>query len=86
MARLAPPHKMDARDRDHVELSVIIPCLNAAETLARRIESVRAVAASENISLEVIVADRGSHDGSVSVARRQRTSGHGSHGTDRLRS
>ena len=52
-----------------VELSVVMPCLNEAETLATCIRKAKAALQSSNISGEVIVADNGSTDGSQEIAR-----------------
>jgi glycosyltransferase involved in cell wall biosynthesis len=50
-----------------VKLSVIIPCLNAAKTLGKQLEALAAQDWEE--PWEIIVADNGSVDGSVVVAR-----------------
>jgi glycosyltransferase involved in cell wall biosynthesis len=51
------------------ELSVVIPCLDEAETLGTCIEKVRRVLHDHRISGEIIVADNGSHDESPAIAR-----------------
>ena len=53
---------------ESLEISVVMPCLNEAETLARCIDAVRRVFAQHEICGEIIVADNGSSDGSVEVA------------------
>jgi glycosyltransferase involved in cell wall biosynthesis len=53
-----------------VELSVVMPCLNEADTLAICIEKARKALHDEAISGEIIVADNGSTDDSVTIARR----------------
>ena len=53
-----------------VELSVVLPCLNEAETLERCVRKARMSIAQLGISAEVIVADNGSTDGSQDIARR----------------
>jgi len=53
-----------------VELSVVMPCLNEAETLQRCIEKVQRVLCEHRISGEIIVADNGSTDGSSGIAAR----------------
>ena len=53
-----------------VELSVVIPCLNEAETLAECIEKVQRVLQEHRIAGEIIVADNGSTDGSSKIAAR----------------
>ncbi len=51
-----------------VELSVVMPCLNEAETLAICIDKALAALRDNNIAGEVIVADNGSTDGSQTIA------------------
>jgi glycosyltransferase involved in cell wall biosynthesis len=53
---------------DEIELSVVMPCLNEAETLAICISKAQSALQFANISGEVIVADNGSTDGSQSIA------------------
>jgi glycosyltransferase involved in cell wall biosynthesis len=52
------------------EVSVVIPCLNEAETLATCIEKAATALASNRIAGEIIVADNGSTDGSQAIATR----------------
>ena len=51
-----------------IELTILMPCLNEAETLAGCIDQARDFLARERISGEVLVADNGSTDGSVRIA------------------
>ncbi len=51
------------------ELSIIMPCLNEAETLATCIDKARKFLNSNNISGEVLIADNGSTDGSQTIAK-----------------
>ncbi len=53
----------------NVELSVVMPCLNEAETLAVCIQKAQAFFDRENIQGEVIIADNGSTDGSQKIAQ-----------------
>jgi glycosyltransferase involved in cell wall biosynthesis len=53
---------------DEVELSVVMPCLNEAETLAICIQKARTALLQAGIAGEVIVADNGSTDGSQEIA------------------
>ncbi|MGF1478905.1 MAG: glycosyltransferase family 2 protein [Cyanophyceae cyanobacterium] len=50
------------------ELSIVIPCLNEAETLAICIEKAQWYFWQNNIAGEIIVADNGSTDGSQDIA------------------
>ena len=51
-----------------VELSIVLPCLNEADTLATCITKARRALATARIAGEVIVADNGSSDGSQQIA------------------
>jgi glycosyltransferase involved in cell wall biosynthesis len=53
-----------------IELSVVIPCLNEADTLAECVEKAQRTISENRIAGEVIVADNGSTDGSQSIAAR----------------
>jgi len=59
----------DAPVRDAVELTILMPCLNEAETLARCIDKARAYLARSGVEGEVLIADNGSTDGSQDIAR-----------------
>jgi glycosyltransferase involved in cell wall biosynthesis len=52
-----------------LELSIVMPCLNEAETLASCIKKAQRWMSKNNVNGEVIVADNGSTDGSQSIAR-----------------
>ncbi len=67
---LAPKNsKFDSNNIDAVpEVSVVIPCLNEAETLAICIEKAKRAFYNLNICGEVVVADNGSTDGSQEIA------------------
>ncbi len=52
-----------------IELSIIMPCLNEAETLATCIQKAQQYLTQNNISGEVVIADNGSNDGSQEIAR-----------------
>ena len=52
-----------------MELSVVLPCLNEAETLAVCIRKARASMNELGIDGEVVIADNGSTDGSQDIAR-----------------
>jgi glycosyltransferase involved in cell wall biosynthesis len=51
-----------------IELSIVMPCLNEAETLALCLLKAKAFLAQHDIAGEVIVADNGSTDGSQQIA------------------
>lgn len=51
-----------------IELSVVIPCLNEADTLAICIKKARKAIRDNRISAEIIIADNGSKDGSIQIA------------------
>ncbi|MBF0105391.1 MAG: glycosyltransferase family 2 protein [Deltaproteobacteria bacterium] len=53
-----------------MEFSIVIPCLNEAETLARCIEKARVFINSHHCEAEIIIADNGSTDGSIQIAQK----------------
>jgi glycosyltransferase involved in cell wall biosynthesis len=53
-----------------IELTILMPCLNEAETLAVCIEKAQAFLSRSGVSGEVLIADNGSTDGSQEIARR----------------
>jgi glycosyltransferase involved in cell wall biosynthesis len=63
--RSAPPAEPRAAV---VELSVVIPCLNEAETVGTCVERARRAIEQLGVAAEVIVADNGSTDGSPAIA------------------
>jgi glycosyltransferase involved in cell wall biosynthesis len=58
------------KDAEAIELSVVMPCLNEAETLEICIRKAQKALREANISGEVVIADNGSSDGSVDIAER----------------
>jgi glycosyltransferase involved in cell wall biosynthesis len=52
-----------------IELSVVMPCLNEADTLAVCIKKAQAGIAACGVNAEVVIADNGSVDGSQEIAR-----------------
>ncbi|HEY0920225.1 glycosyltransferase family 2 protein [Devosia sp.] len=54
--------------RAELELTILMPCLNEAETLARCIAKARGFLERTGIAGEVLVADNGSTDGSQAIA------------------
>lgn len=61
-------HRAAAMIETDLEVSVVMPCLNEAETLADCIERAQRAMASSGIRGEVVVADNGSVDGSQAIA------------------
>ena len=55
----------------NLELTVVMPCLNEADTLAMCIRKALSSMADHGISGEVVVADNGSTDGSVEIAQQE---------------
>ena len=51
-----------------IEVSVVMPCLNEAETLATCIEKAQRAMRENHINGEVVIADNGSTDGSQDIA------------------
>jgi glycosyltransferase involved in cell wall biosynthesis len=58
-----------ATQTDTIELSIVMPCLNEAETLAVCIDKAQGYLARSGVAGEVIIADNGSTDGSQDIAR-----------------
>jgi glycosyltransferase involved in cell wall biosynthesis len=54
---------------DPLELTILMPCLNEAETLAVCVDKAQAYLARSGVAGEVVVADNGSTDGSQAIAR-----------------
>jgi glycosyltransferase involved in cell wall biosynthesis len=52
------------------ELSVVMPCLNEADTLETCIRKAQRAIAESGIVAEIVIADNGSTDGSVEIAER----------------
>lgn len=53
-----------------VELTILMPCLNEAETIAVCIDKAKSFIARKDVDAEILVADNGSTDGSVEIAKR----------------
>lgn len=74
-SQLELPGKVAARarpgsDDDSLELSIVIPCLDEAETVAGCVRKALGFLEQHAVSGEVVVADNGSTDGSPELARR----------------
>lgn len=61
---------MSSSTPDTVEVSIVMPCLNEADTLETCIRKAQRALAEGKIAGEVLVADNGSTDGSVEIATR----------------
>ena len=59
---------VDGNHDEPLELSVVMPCLNEADTLAICIEKAQRAIRENNIRGEVVIADNGSTDGSQAIA------------------
>ena len=56
------------QNQPDIELTILMPCLNEAETLARCIDKARAYLDRSGVTGEVLIADNGSTDGSQAIA------------------
>ena len=63
-----PTKRAQSTPSTAVEVSIVMPCLNEAETLAKCIGHARNAIAKLGLAAEIIVADNGSTDGSQLVA------------------
>jgi len=67
---LAPPAGTAFLASSAPEISVVIPCLNEAETVGGCIEAAARALVAHGIQGEIVVADNGSTDGSQAIAER----------------
>ena len=70
MRHLPESHSASDKTAPELELSIVMPCLNEAETLAVCIRKAQNYLNRSHIKGEVIVADNGSNDGSQAIATR----------------
>jgi hypothetical protein len=63
-------NNLSAGRPEAIELSVVMPCLNEAETLEICILKIQRAFRESGVSGEIIVADNGSRDGSLAIANR----------------
>jgi hypothetical protein len=63
------PERVSHQNEAEIELTILMPCLNEAETLEACVRKASQFLAREGIAGEVLVADNGSTDGSQSLAR-----------------
>lgn len=69
--RLALENTIDlVPDEEQIELSIVMPCLNEAETLEECIRKAKRWLHDHSVRGEVVVADNGSVDGSQEIAAR----------------
>ena len=66
--RYLPQRPVGRQPWETCELTILMPCLNEAETLARCITKARAFLIRSGIVGEVLIADNGSTDGSQQIA------------------
>ncbi|MEQ9373138.1 MAG: glycosyltransferase family 2 protein [Coleofasciculus chthonoplastes F3-SA18-01] len=67
--KLPGNQRFSENQKPYIELSVVMPCLNEAETLETCINKVQEYFAQYDISGEVVIADNGSTDGSPAIAK-----------------
>ena len=66
---IPPNERVEAiHETEPIEVSVVIPCLNEANSLGICIDKAITAFASVGLSGEVVVADNGSTDGSIGIA------------------
>ena len=65
----APVGGVGATHPSEVELSIVMPCLNEAETLETCIRKARHFLARSRVRGEIVIGDNGSTDGSQDIAR-----------------
>ena len=63
------PQRQETPADETVEISIVMPCLNEAETLASCIQKAQRAIAKDGLAAEIIVADNGSTDGSQVIAK-----------------
>src|SRR3954471_16925278 len=63
------PKPQPVLEREDVELTIVMPCLNEAETLASCIRKAKLGLERAGVTGEVLIADNGSTDGSLDIAR-----------------
>jgi len=70
MSPTLPSTSESADQRNQLELSVVMPCLNEEATIAECIERIQKTLQENRIAGEIIIADNGSHDQSREIAQR----------------
>jgi glycosyltransferase involved in cell wall biosynthesis len=64
-----PERTVNSTEKGGVEVSIVMPCLNEAETIGTCIAKAQWYISEHNLAGEVIIADNGSTDGSQEIAR-----------------
>jgi len=64
------PNQSHSKESPSLELSIVMPCLNEADSLESCIKKAQTFLGTHVIAGEIIVADNGSTDGSQGIARR----------------
>jgi Glycosyl transferase family 2 len=63
-----PAERLPPAESHDVELTILMPCLNEAETIAACIDKAGEFLARSGVAGEILIADNGSNDGSVEYA------------------
>ncbi len=66
---MAPEVTVPPQAAPEIELTILMPCLNEAETLGTCIQKAQGFLRRHSICGEVLVSDNGSTDGSQEIAR-----------------
>lgn len=69
-ASVVPESGIEASDGSQLELTILMPCLNEAETIANCVRKAHRFLERAGVAGEVLVADNGSADGSPEIARK----------------
>jgi hypothetical protein len=67
---LSPPVAEKPRQAPGIEVTIVMPCLNEAETLERCIAKAQQAIRMHRLRAEIVIADNGSNDGSQAIAER----------------
>jgi glycosyltransferase involved in cell wall biosynthesis len=86
MVSATEPRRVDTdSDQDALDVTIVMPCLDEAESLAPCIEMAKTAIESTGVKGEILIADNGSTDGSIELAEsmgarvvRVRNKGYGS--------
>ncbi len=69
MVSATEPRRVDTdSDQDALDVTIVMPCLNEAESLAPCIEMAKTAIESTGVKGEILIADNGSTDGSIELA------------------